>query len=121
MAPMIVLFTDFGLEGPYIGQVKTVLHRMAPGVPVIDLFADLPPAKPRPAAYLLAAYSLWFPSTSIFLAVVDPGVGGERAAVIVEADGRWGERHVGGNDPAGDREPEGVDVGEQQDHGCCGV
>ncbi len=88
MAPMIVLFTDFGLEGPYIGQVKTVLHRMAPGVPVIDLFADLPPAKPRPAAYLLAAYSLWFPPTSIFLAVVDPGVGGERAAVIVEADGR---------------------------------
>ena len=55
MAPIIVLFTDFGLEGPYTGQVKTVLHQIAPGVPVVDLFADLPAAKPRPAAYLLAA------------------------------------------------------------------
>ena len=39
---MIVLFTDFGLHGPYTGQVKAVLHQMAPGVPVIDLFADAP-------------------------------------------------------------------------------
>src|SRR5260221_648728 len=55
MAAIIVLFTDFGLAGPYTGQVKTVLHQIAPGVPVIDLFADLPAAKPQPAAYLLAA------------------------------------------------------------------
>ena len=39
MAPIIVLFTDFGLEGPYTGQVKTVLQRAAPGSSVIDLFA----------------------------------------------------------------------------------
>ena len=89
MAAVIVLFTDFGLEGPYTGQVKTVLHQIAPGVPVIDLFADLPPAKPRPAAYLLAAYGGWFPTGTVILAVVDPGVGGERAAVVVEADSRW--------------------------------
>ena len=37
---MIVLFTDFGLHGPYTGQVKAVLHQMAPGIPAIDLFAD---------------------------------------------------------------------------------
>jgi len=89
MAPIIVLFTDFGLEGPYTGQVKTVLHQIAPGVPVVDLFADLPAAKPRPAAYLLAAYGGWFPPGTIFLAVVDPGVGGERAAVVVDAGARW--------------------------------
>src|SRR5438270_12953739 len=89
MAAIIVLFTDFGLEGPYIGQVKTVLHQIASGVPVIDLFADLPAAKPQPAAYLLAAYGGWFPPDTIILAVVDPGVGGERAAVVVEADSRW--------------------------------
>lgn len=88
MAAVIVLFTDFGLEGPYTGQVKTVLHQIAPGVPVIDLFADLPPAKPQPAAYLLSAYGAWFPAGTVFLAVVDPGVGGERAAVVVEADSR---------------------------------
>ena len=56
MDPMIVLFTDFGLDGPYTGQVKTVLYRTAPGVPVVDLFADAPAVKPKPAAYLLAAY-----------------------------------------------------------------
>ena len=89
MAAIIVLFTDFGLEGPYTGQVKTVLHQIAPGVPVVDLFADLPAAKPQPAAYLLAAYGRWFPSGTVILAVVDPGVGGERAAVVVEADSRW--------------------------------
>ena len=89
MAALIVLFTDFGLEGPYTGQVKTVLHQIAPGVPVIDLFADLPPVKPQPASYLLAAYGGWFPAGTVILAVVDPGVGGERAAVVVEADSRW--------------------------------
>jgi hypothetical protein len=89
MAAIIVLFTDFGLEGPYTGQVKTVLHQIAPGVPVFDLFADLPAAKPQPAAYLLAAYGGWFQPGTIILAVVDPGVGGERAAVVVEAASRW--------------------------------
>ncbi len=89
MDPMIVLFTDFGLEGPYTGQVKTVLYRTAPGVPVVDLFADAPAVRPKPAAYLLAAYGVWFPQGTVLLAIVDPGVGGARAAVIVEADGRW--------------------------------
>src|SRR6201982_3081274 len=89
MAAIIALFTDFGLEGPYTGQGKIVLHQIAPGVPVVDLFADLPAAKPQPAAYLLAAYGEWFSPGTVILAVVDPGVGGERAAVVVEADSRW--------------------------------
>src|SRR5689334_6319370 len=86
---MVVLFTDFGLEGPYTGQVKAVLYQTAPGLPVIDLFADAPARQPKPAAYLLAAYGVWFPPGTVLLAVVDPGVGGSRAAVIVEAGGRW--------------------------------
>jgi S-adenosyl-L-methionine hydrolase (adenosine-forming) len=86
---MIVLFTDFGLEGPYTGQVKAVLYRTAPGVPVIELFADAPVGRPKPAAYLLAAYGVWFPPGTVFLAVVDPGVGGARAPIIVEAAERW--------------------------------
>jgi S-adenosylmethionine hydrolase len=86
---MIVLFTDFGLEGPYVGQVKAVLWRQAPGAPVIDLFADAPAGRPKPSAYLLAAYATWFAPGSVMLAVIDPGVGSERAALVVEADGRW--------------------------------
>ena len=86
---MIVLFTDFGLSGPYTGQVKAVLHQLSAGFPIIDLFADLPAAKPKPAAYLLAAYGPWFPPGTVLMGVVDPGVGGARAAVVVEADGRF--------------------------------
>ena len=85
---MIALFTDFGLAGPYTGQMKAVLHEMAPGVPVIDLFADAPAGDPKRSAYLLAAYSAWFPERTVFLCVVDPDVGSGRPAVIVEADGR---------------------------------
>jgi S-adenosylmethionine hydrolase len=68
---MIVLCTDFGLEGPYAGQGKAVLARAAPAVPVIDLFADLPAFEPRPG--------------DVILAVVDPGVGRARAALVVAA------------------------------------
>ena len=86
---MIVLFTDFGLDGPYTGQMKAVLHQMAPSIPIIDLFADAPVGNPKPSAYLLAAYAVWFAAGTVFLCVVDPGVGGARPAIILEADGRW--------------------------------
>ena len=86
---MIVLLTDFGLHGPYTGQMKAVLHQTAPGVPVIDLFADAPVGNPKAAAYLLPAYAGWFPAGTVFLCVVDPGVGEARPAIVLEADGRW--------------------------------
>src|SRR5262245_34845628 len=69
--------------------MKAVLHQMASGVPVIDLFADAPVGNPKPSAYLLAAYAPWFPIGTVFLCVVDPGVGGKRPAIILEADARW--------------------------------
>lgn len=86
---MIVLFTDFGLAGPYTGQVKAALCRDAPRIPIVDLFADAPAHNPKASAYLLAAYSREFPVGSVFVAVVDPGVGGERQSGILLADGRW--------------------------------
>src|SRR6187401_1143409 len=89
---MIVLFTDFGLTGPYTGQVDAVLYQTAPGIPVVHLFADAPAGQPKPAAYLLAAYAVWFPTGSVLLCVIDPGVGGARRPLIVEAGGR---RYVG--------------------------
>jgi len=87
---MIVLFTDFGINGPYVGQMKAVLLQQAPGVPIVDLFADAPAFEPQLAAYLLAAYVNEFPSGSVFLCVVDPGVGHvARRPVMVKADRRW--------------------------------
>jgi S-adenosyl-L-methionine hydrolase (adenosine-forming) len=94
---MIVLFTDFGLEGPYTGQMKAVLHREAPGVSLVDLFVDAPVGNPKASAYLLAAYAAWFSAGTVFLCVVDPGVGGTRPAIMLEADGRW---YVGPGQPS---------------------
>jgi S-adenosyl-L-methionine hydrolase (adenosine-forming) len=85
---MIVLFTDFGLAGPYSGQVEAVLRQTVPGVPVIQLFADAPAGQPKPSSYLLAAYAAWFPAGTVLFCVVDPGVGGARRGLIAEADGR---------------------------------
>lgn len=86
---MILLFTDFGAEGPYLGQMEAVLRQAAPTIPVINLVSNAPAGDPRRASYLLAALARYFPVGSVFLAVVDPGVGGERAPVVVRAAGRW--------------------------------
>lgn len=69
--------------------MKAILIREAPGVPVIDLFADAPAGQPYPCAYLLASYAHWFPAGTVFLCVIDPGVGGQRAPVVISADNRW--------------------------------
>jgi len=87
---MIVTFTDFGSDGPYLGQMKAVLAREAPDHAVIDLFTNAPRYNPRAAAYLLAAYAEEFPDDTVFLAVVDPGVGDPaRRPAAVQVDGRW--------------------------------
>lgn len=86
---MLLLYDDFGWEGPYTGQVKAVLHRLAPNVPVIDLMHDAPEFEPRGAGYLLAALAPEFPPGAVFVCVVDPGVGSSREALIVRANDQW--------------------------------
>jgi S-adenosylmethionine hydrolase len=86
---MIVLFTDFGPSGPYTGQMTAALHGIAPHVPVIDLLCDAPAFEPQASAYLLAALIADFPDDSVFLGIVDPGVGGDRLPVVVKAATQW--------------------------------
>ncbi|MFQ6023373.1 MAG: S-adenosyl-l-methionine hydroxide adenosyltransferase family protein, partial [Acidiferrobacterales bacterium] len=86
---MIVLFTDFGIEDPYVGQLHGVLAQRAPGVPVVDLFHSVPNFDIRAAAYLLPAYAAEFPPGTIFLCVVDPGVGTARRPLMLAVDGCW--------------------------------
>jgi S-adenosylmethionine hydrolase len=85
---MIHMFTDYGLQGPYAGLLRSSLAREVPDAPVIDLMHDAPSRDPCRAAYLLAALTPELPAGSVCLAVVDPGVGGERPPIIVSADGR---------------------------------
>lgn len=86
---MIVLFTDFGSNGPYLGQMEAVLALRAPEEPVINLMSGAPVHDPRAAAYLLDAYAGEFPPGAVFLGVVDPGVGGERSPGVLFAGGKW--------------------------------
>ena len=86
---MILLFTDFGYDGPYVGQMKAVLADAAPGIPVIDLMHDAPAHDPRAAAYLLAALAPEMPHGAVCVGVVDPGVGSDRPPVVQQTDGRW--------------------------------
>jgi S-adenosylmethionine hydrolase len=86
---MIVLFTDFGADDIYVAQVKAALIRHAdPGTPILDLLHAAPNFDARAGAHLLAALQASFPAGSVFLAVVDPGVGSARDAVVLEADGK---------------------------------
>jgi len=83
----IYLFTDFGLTGPYVGEMHGVLARQAPGHAIIDLMHDAPVRDPKRAGYLLAALAAAIPAPALFVAVVDPGVGGDRPAAVVRAGG----------------------------------
>ena len=86
---MIVLFTDFGVTGPYVGQMKAALEMRAPGSRVIDLMHDAPNHNIKASAYLLAALISEFPEGTVFLCVVDPGVGGERKPIVVKVNNQW--------------------------------
>jgi hypothetical protein len=87
---MLVLFTDFGADDIYVGQLKAALLRNgAAAAPIVDLCHTVPNFAVRAAAHLLAALCGRFPSGTVFLAVVDPGVGGGREPVAVRAQGRW--------------------------------
>jgi hypothetical protein len=89
MIERVALVTDFGVSGPYVGQMKLRLSALVPRIPVIDLVSDLAPFRPDLAAYLLPALTRDMPVGTLYVCVVDPGVGSERAALVVEADGDW--------------------------------
>jgi S-adenosylmethionine hydrolase len=87
---MIALLTDFGADDIYVGQMKVALLRhAAPGTPIVDVLHSAPNFSPAPSAHLIAALSAWYPPDTVFVAVVDPGVGSERDAVVLQAGTQW--------------------------------
>ncbi len=83
----IALFTDFGAEGPYTGQMQAVLSDA--GVPVVDLLSNAPAFDAVRSGYLLAALSRCMPKETLFVTVVDPGVGGKRRPLILRTSQHW--------------------------------
>jgi S-adenosylmethionine hydrolase len=85
---MIYLFTDFGYQGPYVGEMQALLQRRLTHQQTTNLMHDAPRFNPRASAYLLAALSQQFEYGDICLAVVDPGVGHpDRKPIWLEVDG----------------------------------
>ena len=83
--PVIALLTDFGTRDHYAGTMKGVVLGICPDVTLVDIAHDLPPHDVVTGALELAAAYRYFPSGTIFLVVVDPGVGSARRALAVEA------------------------------------
>lgn len=85
LSNIIALLTDFGLRDPYVALMKAVIYRINPSARVIDLAHELPSFSIDIAAYMLLVSYRYFPRNTIFVVVVDPGVGSSRRAIIVKS------------------------------------
>ena len=91
--PPIAILTDFGYRDHYVGAMKGVIASIAPATPVIDITHGIPPQNVAAGAIALRQSWRFFPPRTIFLAVVDPGVGTARLPIAIET--RTGARFVG--------------------------
>ena len=87
MAKSISILTDFGTHDPFVGIMKGVIQSIAPGATTIDLTHELPPGDIQRAAVTLWQSLPYFPKGTVFLVVVDPGVGTSRRGMITQKDG----------------------------------
>ncbi|HEX9483754.1 MAG TPA: SAM-dependent chlorinase/fluorinase [Gemmatimonadaceae bacterium] len=89
MPRIVTLLTDFGTSDGYVGEMKGVLMSGAPDCVVTDIAHDLVPQDVEAGRLALARYWRRFPTGTIHVAVIDPGVGGTRVALAVESEGRF--------------------------------
>ncbi len=87
MSAPIALLTDFGHLDPYVGIMKGVIRARATEVTFLDLTHEIPPGDVLRAAVVLWQSYRFFPPGTVFLVVVDPGVGTARRPVLVESGG----------------------------------
>ena len=83
--PVIALLTDFGTRDHYAGTMKGVALSICPDITFVDISHDVPPHDVVAGALELAAAYRYFPAGTVFLVVVDPGVGSARRGIAVEA------------------------------------
>jgi len=86
---IITLTTDFGLEDPYVGQLKGALLKGCPSATLIDITHAIPAWDVVTAAVTIRTSYSYFPLGSIHLIVVDPGVGSQRAILVAAGEGHF--------------------------------
>jgi S-adenosylmethionine hydrolase len=85
--PIVTFTTDFGSGDGYAGAMKGVVLSLAPAAQLVDITHGVPPMDVAAGAVALAQAASLFPPGTIHIAVVDPGVGGERADILIDAGG----------------------------------
>jgi hypothetical protein len=86
---MVALLTDFGLRDPYVAAMKGVIASIDRTVTMVDLTHDIPAQDIAAASFHLASVYAYFPCDTVFVSVVDPGVGGTRRAVAIATEGGY--------------------------------
>jgi S-adenosylmethionine hydrolase len=88
-APLITLLSDFGLKDPYVAEMKAVISTISPATRIIDITHSVEKFNIRMGAFLLASASRYFPKGTVHVAVVDPGVGTKRQAILIETNNAY--------------------------------
>ncbi len=83
---IIGLLSDFGLRDSYVAEMKAVVLSICPEARLVDISHEIKKFDVRMGAFVLASAARSFPDGSIYLAVVDPGVGSERRPLIVQSN-----------------------------------
>lgn len=83
---IVALLTDFGTADGFVGAMKGVLLSINPSLTVVDISHEVEPFNILEGALLLKAHYRYFPTGTVFVAVVDPGVGSERKPILVETE-----------------------------------
>lgn len=81
---MVVLQTDFGLKDGAISAMKGVAMQVSPGLKLFDLTHEIPPFNIWEAGYRLHQTAQYWPRGTVFVSVVDPGVGSARKSVVIK-------------------------------------
>src|SRR5579885_1297161 len=82
---LITLLTDFGDRDYFVASMKGVILNINPQCRIVDLSHQVPPQRIEEAAYLLKSCYKYFPDGTIHVAVVDPGVGTTRRALLASS------------------------------------
>src|SRR5881296_4033307 len=86
---IITLLTDFGTSDSYVAEMKGVLSTYAPNATLVDITHEVSPGEVRAAQYILSRTWMFFPEGTIYVAVVDAGVGTERRVLGATRFGRY--------------------------------
>ncbi|WP_457752891.1 SAM hydrolase/SAM-dependent halogenase family protein [Thermococcus sp.] len=83
---MITLTTDFGIKGPYVGEMKGAILSINPKAMLIDITHSITRHSVLEGSFVMEQVVKYYPKDTIHIGVIDPGVGTERKALIIEGD-----------------------------------